>query len=79
MRTRHPFELIFNPSAMPDATYGSAQEEILSAEGLARAKEIICAWPGYAPTPLVALPGIAQATSVASVYYKDESRRCYGE
>ena len=71
----HSFELISNPSAQPDAVYGPAQAEVLNADGLARAKAIICAWPGYTPTPLVALPGIAQAMGVASIHYKDESQR----
>ncbi|MGN5478557.1 hypothetical protein ACTMU2_20725 [Cupriavidus basilensis] len=30
------------------------------------------AWPGYAPTPLVALDGLARACGVASILYKDE-------
>lgn len=31
--------------------------------------------PGYAPTPLVSLPGLAASGGVASVHVKDESRR----
>lgn len=35
----------------------------------------IAAWPGYAPTPLLALPGAARAAGVAEVLYKDEAHR----
>ena len=71
----HPFELILNPSVEAVASYGTAQAGILNEEGLARAKEIILAWPGYAETPLVDLSGIARTTDVASIHYKDEGQR----
>jgi diaminopropionate ammonia-lyase len=32
-------------------------------------------WPGYRPTPLRRLPGIAQAMDVAELWYKDEAGR----
>ncbi|WP_185020822.1 diaminopropionate ammonia-lyase [Histidinibacterium lentulum] len=35
----------------------------------------ITSWPGYAPTPLVSLPGAARAAGVAAVLYKDEAHR----
>jgi diaminopropionate ammonia-lyase len=40
-----------------------------------RARAEITAWPGYAPTPLIALPEIAAAAKIAAVYYKDEGPR----
>ena len=40
-----------------------------------RAKEEIASWPGYAPTPLVDLPDVAEAARVGSVRYKDEGGR----
>ncbi|MFO0467230.1 MAG: diaminopropionate ammonia-lyase, partial [bacterium] len=43
--------------------------------GYARAKAEITTWPGYAPTPLVALDAIAKATGVARLHYKDEAAR----
>ncbi len=73
--TAYPFELLRNPSACHGAAYGSDQSNILNAEGLARAKAMISAWPGYAVTPLVDLSGIARAAGVASVHYKDEGHR----
>ena len=66
---------MLNPSAASAAPYGPAQAQILNTEGLSRAKEVICAWPGYAATPLVDFPGIARATGVASIHYKDEGQR----
>jgi len=35
----------------------------------------ITSWPGYAPTPLVPLPGVAARAGVGTVLYKDESHR----
>ncbi len=72
---KHPFELMINPSVVSAVPYGAAQREVLNADGLRSAKEVICAWPGYAATPLVELPGIARAAGVASILYKDEGQR----
>ena len=56
-----------NPYATPDATYGPAQSRVLNAQGFERARDAITAWPGYAPTPLVNLSGIARlAEAVAA-------------
>ena len=70
-----PFELIINPSAGSDISYGVEQAEVLNAEGLARAWSVISAWPGYAPTPLVQLGGIADSLNIANLHYKDEGTR----
>jgi diaminopropionate ammonia-lyase len=48
---------------------------VLPETGYARAKAEIMTWPGYAPTPLVALDAIAKATGVARLHYKDEASR----
>lgn len=71
----YPFELILNPSAGSGAPYGPEQAEVLNAEGLARARSVIAAWPEYSPTPLVDLGGIARSMGVAHLYYKDEGQR----
>ena len=47
----------------------------LNAAGYRRARAEITAWPGYAPTPLVALPGVAAQAGVAAVHLKDEAGR----
>jgi len=70
-----PFELIINPSACPGVPYGPEQTEVLNAEGLAQARSVISAWPGYAPTPLIALDGLARSLNIASLHYKDEGHR----
>jgi diaminopropionate ammonia-lyase len=65
--------LVVNPrAAARDAAYrGTA----LTANGFAAAEREITGWPGYAPTPLVSLPGIARALGLASLRYKDERGR----
>ena len=68
--------LIVNPrAAAADAPYGAARAAVLSADGFAAAEREITSWPGYAPTPLVALPGLARALGLASLRYKDERGR----
>ena len=64
-----------NPRAACDDPYGLRQARVLSAENLARARAVISAWPGYAPTPLVALRGIAAFTGIDCLHYKDEGLR----
>lgn len=69
------FEWAENPSAGRGAAYGPTQAAVLNGEGLGRARDVITAWPGYAPTPLIDLPGIARVLGVAGVLYKDEAHR----
>ncbi|MDO6584934.1 diaminopropionate ammonia-lyase [Salipiger sp. 1_MG-2023] len=69
------FTLVMNPLAERGAAWSDAQNAILSDDGLALARETISGWPGYAPTPLVALPGLAAQTGVAQLHYKDEGGR----
>ncbi len=54
---------------------GGAAREVISLKSLRRALDEIGQWPGYAPTPLRDMPGLARRVSVARVLYKDESRR----
>ncbi|WP_108661542.1 diaminopropionate ammonia-lyase [Acuticoccus kandeliae] len=49
--------------------------QILNEPGLQAAKAEITNWPGYAPTPLVPLPGLAKRIGVGTLLYKDESHR----
>jgi diaminopropionate ammonia-lyase len=68
--------LIVNPrAAAADAPYGAGCAAVLSAEGFSAAEREITSWPGYAPTPLVALPGLARSLGLASLRYKDERGR----
>lgn len=48
---------------------------VLPSGGYRRARADISVWPGYAPTPLLPLPGIAERAGVAAVHIKDESGR----
>ena len=72
---RYPFTLAENPRARPGADYGAEQAAVLDGAGLERARAAITAWPGYAPTPLRDLAGLARAIGVARLYYKDEAPR----
>ncbi len=65
-----------NPAAAARAVrYGAEQTPSLTAAGFAAALAEISSWPGYAPTPLVSLPGLAQQVGVGEVLYKDERGR----
>lgn len=55
--------------------WSPVKNAILSDAGLARARETIAAWPGYAPTPLVSLPGLARELGIGTLSYKDEGGR----
>lgn len=69
------FELVENPCAQRDAPYGAEQKAIFDADSHLAARQTISAWPGYAPTPLHSLSGVADAAGVASIHYKNESAR----
>ncbi|BBK44810.1 diaminopropionate ammonia-lyase [Allostella vacuolata] len=76
MPTAIPHRLLPNPRAAGrDAEYGAAQRAVLNRTAFAEARDEITRWPGYTPTPLVALPGLARDLGVAAVWYKDESGR----
>ncbi len=63
-----------NPGAEAAASaYGSSRS--LTATGFAAALAEISSWPGYAATPLVALPGLAQQLGLGQLLYKDERSR----
>lgn len=57
------------------ATYGPAQRAVLDAATRKAARDTISAWPGYAPTPLVELPGIASKLGVGRIRLKHEGKR----
>ncbi len=70
-----PFEMAPNPKADPARPYGPRQRAVLNRDGFEQARAEIAAWPGYAPTPLVDLPGLARRLDLGAVAYKDESGR----
>ncbi|BBE73462.1 diaminopropionate ammonia-lyase [Oharaeibacter diazotrophicus] len=53
----------------------AAMDAILNDAAHARARAVVTGWPGYAPTPLVPLPGLARALGVGVLAYKDEGGR----
>ena len=71
----YPFSLHLNALCDEDAAYGPEQTSVIDADGVRAAMANIGSWPGYAPSPLVRLDGVAAAAGVGAVYYKDESER----
>ncbi len=71
----NPFSLALNPAADRAAPYGPEQVAVIDADGMKTAAAEIASWPGYAPTPLVALPGLAAALGIGELHYKDEGTR----
>ncbi len=65
----HPFTVFANPRA------GTPGIVVLPEAGFRRARAEITAWPGYAPTPLLALPDIARAAGLAELRLKNEAGR----
>ena len=79
-QTLSPFEpsritVYPNPAYNREVGFDELCRGVFEREGFTRAKGIISQWPGYAPTPLVSLSGLAGAIAVNQVLYKDESHR----
>ena len=64
-----------NPQAVPVTEPYGPRSLILSAAGFEAAETEITQWPGYAPTKLHHLPGLAKNLGLKALYYKDESTR----
>jgi diaminopropionate ammonia-lyase len=64
-----------NPAVRRDDAYPQALRDIASLDKAARAYADISQWPGYQPSPLQRLDGLASQIGVAAIYYKDESQR----
>jgi diaminopropionate ammonia-lyase len=64
-----------NPRARADGAYGKRQAKVLSRARFEEAHREISTWPGYAPTPLIPLPGLAASAGVGAIWHKDESGR----
>ena len=71
----HSFSLLANPAARRRAPWSEEQDAILNDRAFAEACATITAWPGYAATPLVPLPGLAAELGVGALHYKDEASR----
>ncbi|UOD50742.1 diaminopropionate ammonia-lyase [Orrella daihaiensis] len=59
----------------PADRYGEVRSSILSVSGFDAAQKEITQWPGYLPTALHCLSGLAQTLGLGELYYKDESTR----
>jgi diaminopropionate ammonia-lyase len=68
-------QLVLNPNVDRTQSYGDALRSVLNEAGAQVAASEIRAWPGYAPTPLLSLPGFAASLGLGSVLYKDEGGR----
>ncbi len=68
-------EIVMNRRASMDEPYGTTRREILNLDAGREATSTIACWPGYRPTPLIDLPGMARELDVKRILYKDESRR----
>ena len=72
----YPARAIANPRAEPaSAPYGAARAAVMSPQGFDAAMREIASWPGYAPTPLVSLQGLAKDVGIGGLHYKDERGR----
>lgn len=69
------FFISHNSAVFEAAPYPEKELEILSSSGLAQARGEITSWPGYRPTPLVALDGLAGQLNINALSYKDEGWR----
>lgn len=62
-------------NAVARPTLGPEAGALMSEADHRAAMAEITSWPGYAPTPIVDLPGLARAAGVAAIGYKDEGQR----
>ncbi len=72
---RYPARHVRNALARRDAPFGEAERRVLGLDAVRAARAEIETWPGYAPTPLRPLPGLAGRLGLGAVLYKDEGRR----
>ena len=62
-------------TSAPQGTYGGALAAAFPAAAMGVARGEISAWPGYAPTPLLSLAGLAREAGIGALLYKDEAGR----
>ena len=64
-----------NPEAHPPPDYGPVQKGLLNQEAFADVKAEFTNLPGYQPTPLIVLNGLASASDVDAIWCKHEGYR----
>ncbi len=74
MPVRH-FDFQLNAAAAVDTDYPASAAEVIDQASCIAARDCVSRWPGYVPTPLRNLDGIARATGIRCLHYKDESGR----
>src|SRR5215217_5116831 len=72
---RFPARHVRNALARRDVPFGEAERRVLGLDAIRAARAEIETWPGYAPTPLRPLPGLAGRLGLGAVLYKDEGHR----
>ena len=70
-----PLEIELNSKSDPARHYGDRQTAVLNRTAFKAARDEISSWPGYRPTPLIRLSGLAHRLGLAEIAYKDESGR----
>lgn len=70
-----PYTLVENKSCLAAGEYPAEPKSIINMKEFAHAKEVITSWPGYAPTPVHVLDGLAKEIGVGKIFYKDEAPR----
>jgi len=71
-----PHRAELNPRALSaDTPYPASLLPILRPAGFAAAAQEIRGWPGYRPTNLLTLPGLAASLGLGGIWYKDEGSR----
>ncbi len=71
----YPTHLSINARAHPPREYGPAQKALLNREAFADVEAEVTRFPGYEPTPLIELNGLASASGVESLWCKHEGHR----
>ena len=73
--TQYATRLFLNPQAQVPKDYGPTQQAQLNQQAFAAAKTEITSWPGYKPTPLLALNNLAAVSGVNALWCKHEGFR----
>jgi diaminopropionate ammonia-lyase len=73
--THFPVRHVRNTQAERALPWSRDEDAILNEGGFLAARDEITAWPAYAPTPLISLPGLAAYLGIGTLVYKDEGKR----
>ena len=71
----YPTHLFINTRAHPPPEYGPAQQALLNRDAFADVEAEVTRFPGYEPTPLIALDGLAAGSGVEGLWCKHEGHR----